>query len=100
MRTKVSARQRARDAGIIGSQSCGKVRYRTEVQAANALAVLRDQPGSQVKPVRAYACPDCEGFHLTSKGRPSARLGTCTPCQFDTHDYCEGRCSCGHGSHA
>lgn len=47
---------------------CVKVRYRDEIAAQLALARLRreDKPGHTEK--RAYRCPMCAGWHLTSRG--------------------------------
>lgn len=49
--------------------SCGKTRYRTSAKAQRALTNVRryghrDPDGK--KPARAYPCPDCHGWHLTS----------------------------------
>lgn len=52
-----------------GSCESGKIRYRTEEQAVEALAVIRAQPRTNHTPVRAYACPACGGHHLSSMAR-------------------------------
>lgn len=43
----------------------GKVRYRNHEDATRALSTLR-RTGSQTIPRRAYRCPECAGWHLTS----------------------------------
>ena len=43
---------------------CKKIRYKTEVDAKIALAFMPDKP--KRKECRAYQCPKCRGFHLTS----------------------------------
>ena len=50
--------------------SCGKVRYPTRAKADHALQLIRRQ-GARAgkKPTRSYACPHCNGWHLTSEAR-------------------------------
>jgi hypothetical protein len=43
----------------------GKVRYRNHEDATRALSTLR-RTGSSNIPQRAYRCPACQGWHLTS----------------------------------
>ena len=52
------------------TRSCGKVRFRTELDAKIALSGARRQRrgSTQAKDVRRYyLCPQCHGYHLTSK---------------------------------
>lgn len=47
---------------------CFKFRYRDEIAAKLALAMIRNQ-GKASRPKterRAYFCPECRGWHLTS----------------------------------
>lgn len=43
---------------------CVKHRYRDELDAKIALTFMPDNP--QRREVRAYRCPRCRGWHLTS----------------------------------
>ena len=45
---------------------CAKVRYRDRIAALMALASTARGSSSRAE-VRAYRCPDCGGWHLTSK---------------------------------
>lgn len=45
------------------SCSTGKIRYRDRLGAQIALAGTRRKDRSEA---RAYRCPDCRGWHLTS----------------------------------
>jgi len=47
----------------------GKKRYRDEIAAKLALATYRrkDRSSSPGLEARAYRCPECRGWHLTSK---------------------------------
>lgn len=60
-------RRRRRIPGVRGSCVSGKVRYRDAIAAKTALARIakRDSPGHTEQ--RSYPCPDCAGWHLTSK---------------------------------
>ncbi|PLS30865.1 DNA mismatch endonuclease Vsr [Bifidobacterium margollesii] len=52
------------------SRACGKVRFKTELDAKIALAGARRQrrgPARQKDEQRYYRCPECHGYHLTSK---------------------------------
>lgn len=53
-----------------GECVCVKERYRTEGAANDDLFNIARRPGAHLKPVRAYLCPHCSGFHLTSQARP------------------------------
>lgn len=48
----------------------GKVRYRDDIGAKLALAQLRRLDGPKHLERRAYRCPKCKGWHLTSKAKP------------------------------
>lgn len=50
--------------------SCRKVRYRNELDARVALALMPDKV--KRREVRAYRCPDCKRWHLTSKPQPGS----------------------------
>lgn len=54
--------------------SSGKVRYRDRVAALLALASAQrtDSPRRPKTERRAYPCPQCKGWHLTSTGRRKA----------------------------
>ena len=45
----------------------GKQRYETEGRALDALANIAVLPRTDRIPTRAYACPVCLGWHLTSQ---------------------------------
>lgn len=48
---------------------CRKIRYRTMLDAKMALARTRSATASKRRNERrAYHCPDCHGWHLTSLG--------------------------------
>lgn len=59
-------------------RTSGKTRFRDRKEALEALHALRYKtavtglPEGHHLPVRAYKCPDCSGWHLTSK---AARTG-------------------------
>ena len=46
---------------------CSKVRYRDKLSAKIALATARNGRSSRREERRYYRCPDCLGWHLTSK---------------------------------
>jgi hypothetical protein len=47
--------------------TCEKTRYDTGAQARRALAgIKRFGQRLEKKPTRAYQCPHCHGWHLTS----------------------------------
>lgn len=47
---------------------CGKTRYRDREEAKDAIRTIKLSGEVRDKrPVRAYECPDCRGWHLTSK---------------------------------
>lgn len=45
----------------------GKRRFRDDVEAKRVLRSMRTHSTRTRIPVRAYECPICRGFHLTSK---------------------------------
>ena len=60
-------------ARFVPEHSCGKTRYASASAADSALAVIaRYSDRSGRVPVRAYACPACGGWHLTSWTAPDA----------------------------
>lgn len=48
--------------------ACAKTRYETRIKALYALATIRANSDRDKCPCRAYPCPDCKGWHLTSLG--------------------------------
>ena len=52
--------------------TCAKFRYRDEIAAKVALARAQRKDGSKRPKTekRAYKCPKCRGWHLTSKEKP------------------------------
>jgi L-asparaginase II len=61
----------------------GKLRYRDYTQAQDALTVAKHS-GATARELgqltrrnerRSYACPVCNGFHLTSQTRPGVEVG-------------------------
>lgn len=44
----------------------GKVCFTTQLEAVSAMATITRVPDDRKKPVRAYRCPACEAWHLTS----------------------------------
>lgn len=52
--------------------SCGKTRFSSRGAAETALQKIRKfgaRGESGTKPQRVYACPDCHGWHLTSRAQ-------------------------------
>jgi hypothetical protein len=51
--------------------SCSKIRYRDRVAALLALAsTARNEQRREKNERRAYRCPKCKGWHLTSWEKP------------------------------
>lgn len=52
-----------------GKQRCrsGKTRFRDRAGASAALNAIKKTSSRDVVPSRSYLCPDCKGYHLTSK---------------------------------
>jgi hypothetical protein len=50
---------------------CAKIRYRDAIAAKLAMATAVRKGGSRRPKLeqRAYRCPDCKGWHLTSQRR-------------------------------
>lgn len=46
---------------------CMKQRYQTEADAMGKVAQIAREPDGRVKPIRAYACCTCLGWHITSQ---------------------------------
>lgn len=51
----------------VGVCPTGKRRFRDRVAALLALAEIARADGERREEVRAYRCPECRGWHLTSK---------------------------------
>lgn len=50
--------------------TCAKRRYRDEIAAKLALTNVKQKGDAREKtPRRAYQCPKCHGWHLTSRGK-------------------------------
>ena len=47
----------------------GKARYRDHPEAIKHMHWIQGNLLSDQVPVRAYHCPDCNGYHLTKKGQ-------------------------------
>jgi hypothetical protein len=56
-----------------GTMVCAKTRFQTQERADIELERIAERapPGSHI-PIRAYACPQCRGFHLTSQQKSEA----------------------------
>lgn len=53
--------------------TCQKRRFRDEIAAKLALSHIDQKAGPRAKePRRAYRCPGCKGWHLTSQSRRGA----------------------------
>jgi hypothetical protein len=48
---------------------CRKTRYRDRIAAQLALATIHRKDRPQARETRAYQCPRCRGWHLTSQNR-------------------------------
>lgn len=59
-----------RGPGMSGRQLCQKRAYGTQEAALkNAQNILYNFDGFRGDAVRAYRCPDCKKWHLSTKGR-------------------------------
>lgn len=59
---------RALQPQLVSQRSCGKRRFPDRIAADLSLALIRAQGRARGKdPVRSYPCPDCDGWHLTSR---------------------------------
>lgn len=58
-------------------RACAKIRYRDRISALLALSKARAQDKSWRPKLeaRAYRCPDCAGWHLTSLQKGRRRRG-------------------------
>lgn len=45
----------------------GKTRFKDQARAQRRLEQIADHPSSGPKPVRAYPCRGCSGWHLSSQ---------------------------------
>lgn len=52
-----------------GRVVCLKQRFRDEAQALAKLAQIAKEPDGRVKPIRAFPCYSCCGWHLTSQDK-------------------------------
>jgi hypothetical protein len=57
-----------KDGGVV----CAKERYHDAIQAQLELVRIARFARNSYVPVRAYPCPYCHGFHLTSRGKTLA----------------------------
>jgi len=57
----------------VNRERCAKVRFRTSLDARIALGLMpdtrRNGSGKLKQQSRAYFCPSCHGYHLTSQSR-------------------------------
>jgi hypothetical protein len=58
---------------IVVEPLCEKVRYETQLDAERALATMIMSPRLRRREQRAYHCPTCGGYHLTSQPQHRAR---------------------------
>ena len=49
------------------SKKCGKTRFRDEISAKIAMSKIAVKSTELKIPTRAYRCPLCSGWHLTSQ---------------------------------
>lgn len=54
---------------------CGKVRYKTELDAERALLLLQSRPDPNRQECRTYQCSKCLEWHLTSVPEGKTRHG-------------------------
>lgn len=51
-----------------GQVACLKHRFKNDIDANDSLAQIQAElDGRDMKPQRAYPCPHCHGWHLTSR---------------------------------
>jgi hypothetical protein len=50
-----------------GQHVCVKQRFRSEQRAVDAMAEMRREIDGRRKPIRAYPCYFCNGWHITSQ---------------------------------
>jgi uncharacterized protein YlaI len=48
---------------------CDKARFETKSDAISRVKEIKTTRGDHRKPNRVYFCPDCKGYHLTSKAK-------------------------------
>lgn len=56
-----------------GRVVCVKQRFVSEEQALERLATIAHGPNDRVKPIRAFPCYSCLGWHLTSQAQINGR---------------------------
>jgi hypothetical protein len=60
--------ERSANAIKLEPPKCTKIAYPTESEAKKHLRWIKEKSqGGHIKPYRAYECPDCSAWHLTSK---------------------------------
>lgn len=47
--------------------TCTKVRYKDHEQAVGAIKRIKNMPNDGDKPIRAYQCDICHGWHITKR---------------------------------
>lgn len=52
---------------------CTKRAYASESEARNALKTIKQHPRERI-PTRAYVCPDCHRFHLSSAPKRTVKM--------------------------
>jgi len=63
-----------------------KQRWCDELAARAGAMHALERPGNTITRLWVYACPECRGWHLTSKGHGQRMMVTKTnPVQFDNH---------------
>lgn len=55
--------------------NCGKKPFVNMEEALSAIALIRKRSSRDKIPVRAYPCPDCGKFHITSFKKPKKKKG-------------------------
>jgi hypothetical protein len=78
-----------------GTTVCHKRRFVTFEAATSVLRQIAAEPAPRMKPVRAYPCAVCRGWHLTSKAyrEPAHIPGDTDTEQTQAHDARTGAAS-------
>lgn len=66
-RTELAALLKEKLESELSTSKCAKITYATEAIAKAELSRIKSREQKHKKPYRAYECPDCGGWHLTSK---------------------------------